>query len=384
MTAIETEMNYTARQKKLAARMREAGVEALMVTHLPNVRYLCGFTGSAGVLLFLAGGGNPGGLNPGGRSHGGRGHKAIFFTDGRYTQQAHEEVRGARVVIGKRGAFVEACEGAQKARAGVLGFEAEHLSYGAYKQLAQEMRGKSQLKPVFGLIEELRVIKDAGEISQIRASVLLAASLFQTALSVIKPGVAESQIAGELELQARRAGAEKMSFDTIVAAGARSALPHGRASTQPVPVEGFIILDYGVILGGYCSDMTRTVHAGPVSRAHRRMYNAVREAQLASVEAVRPGAETGEVDRAGREVLKEAGFDAFFTHSTGHGVGIEVHEPPRIAKGQTQKLVPGMVITIEPGIYIPEEGGVRIEDMVLVTETGHEVLTPTTKELIAL
>jgi Xaa-Pro aminopeptidase len=384
MIKIETEMNYAARQKKLAEALREKGLDALLVTHLANVRYLCGFTGTAGVLLFLAGG---------------RGHKAVFFTDGRYDQQAHEEVRSARVVIGKRPAFVEACEAANKARVGVLGFEAEHLSYQDYKQLGQAMngkssssykpvaqaaRGKSRLKPSFGLMEELRVIKDAGEISQIRASVLLAASLFQTALSVIKPGVSESQVAGELELQARRAGAEKMSFDTIVAAGVRSALPHGRASSQAVPAEGFIILDYGVILGGYCSDMTRTVHAGPVSRAHRGMYNAVREAQTASVAAVRPGVETGEVDRAGRELLKEAGFEAYFTHSTGHGVGIEIHEPPRVARGQTQKLAPGMVITIEPGIYIPEEGGVRIEDMVLVTETGHEVLTPTTKELITL
>jgi Xaa-Pro aminopeptidase len=376
-------MNFTARQTKLASSLRQAGLDALLVTHLPNVRYLCGFTGTAGALLLQTGVRSP---------------KTTFYTDGRYDQQAHEEVQNARVVIGKRAAFIEACEGAYKAKIGVLGFEAEHLSYGAYKQLAdilsrksdsfgqaaRDVRGKARLKPATGLIEELRLIKDAEEVSQIRASVLLAASLFQTALSVIKPGVAEAQIAGELELQARRAGAEKMSFDTIVAAGARSALPHGRASAQAVPGEGFIILDYGVILAGYCSDMTRTVHVGPVSRVHRRMYNAVRDAQLASIKAVRPGAETGEVDRAGREVLKKAGFDAFFTHSTGHGVGIEVHEPPRLARGQTQKLVPGMVVTIEPGIYIPEEGGVRIEDMVLVTETGHEVLTPTTKDLITL
>jgi len=362
-------MNFIARQDKLAASLRKTGLDALLVTHLPNVRYLCGFSGTAGALLLQLGG---------------RSHKAAFYTDGRYTQQAHEEVQSAKIVIGKRAAFVEACEGARKAKIGVLGFEAEHLAFSEYKQLGQFLRGKTRLKPAHGLIEELRVIKDAEEISQIRASVLLAASLFQTALSVIKPGVAEAQIAGELELQARRAGAEKMSFDTIVAAGARSALPHGRASAQAVPAEGFIILDYGVILAGYCSDMTRTVHVGPVAKAHRRMYNAVREAQLASVKAVRPGAETGEVDRAGREVLEKAGFDAFFTHSTGHGVGIEVHEPPRLARGQTQKLVPGMVITIEPGIYIPEEGGVRIEDMVLVTETGHEILTPTTKDLITL
>lgn len=362
-------MNYLARQQKLASAAREAGFDALFVTHLPNVLYLCGFTGSAGTLLLQVSE---------------RSHKLTFYTDGRYTQQAHEEVQNARVVIGKKGAFVEGCEGALKARVSTLGFEAEHLSFGLYKQLAQIVRGKTKLKPGYSLVEDLRLIKDADEVSQIRASVLLAASLFQTALSVIKPGIPETQVAGELELQARRAGASKMSFDTIVASGTRSALPHGRASAQAVPNQGFIILDYGVILASYCSDMTRTVHAGPISRAHRRMYDSVREAQLASVNAVRPGVETGEVDRAGRDVLKKAGFDAFFTHSTGHGVGIEVHEQPRLAKGQKQKLAPGMVITIEPGIYIPDEGGVRIEDMVLVTETGHEVLTPTTKDLITL
>ena len=362
-------MNYISRQKQLAILLRRGGFDALLVTHLPNVLYLCGFTGTAGVLLFQVSD---------------RGHKASFYTDGRYDQQAHAEVKSAKVLVGKKAAFTEACEGAQKAKVRTLGFEADHLSYSAYKQIGITVRGKTRLKPAAGLVEQLRLIKDADEINQIRASVLLAASLFQTALAVIKPGVAETQVAGELELQARRAGAEKMSFDTIVAAGTRSALPHGRASAQPIPAQGFIILDYGVILASYCSDMTRTVHAGPVSRSHRRMYEAVREAQLASIAAVRPGVETGEVDRAGRELLKKAGFDAFFTHSTGHGVGIEVHEQPRLAKGQTQKLAPGMVVTIEPGIYIPEEGGVRIEDMVLVTETGHEVLTPTAKDLITL
>lgn len=362
-------MNYLARQKKLASAMRQGGLEALLITHLPNILYLCGFTGSSGVLVVHASE---------------RSQKLTLYTDGRYTQQAQEEVRDAKIVIGKKAAFIEACEGVLKAKVGVMGFEAEHLSFSAYKQAGEILRGKARLKPSAGMVEQLRIIKDADEISQIRASVLLAASLFKTALSVIKPGVAEAQVAGELELQARRAGAEKMSFDTIVAAGPRSALPHGRASAQAIPGQGFIILDYGVILASYCSDMTRTVHAGPVSRTHRSMYDAVKEAQLASIEAVRPGVETGEVDRAGRDVLKKAKFDTFFTHSTGHGVGIEVHEPPRLASGQTQKLVPGMVITIEPGIYIPDEGGVRIEDMVLVTESGHEVLTPTSKDLITL
>ncbi len=361
-------MNYAARQRNLATQLRESGIEALLVTHLPNVRYLCGFTGTAAALLFCAGERTP---------------KAYFYTDGRYTQQASAEVRNARIIISKKAIMAEACERAEKAKVKTLGFEADHLSYVAYRQLCQIFRGKAKLRPVAGAIEQLRSVKDADEVEQIRAAVLLGSSLFQSALSTIKPGVPENTIAGELELQARRAGAEKMSFDTIVASGLRSALPHGRASSQPVS-DGFIILDYGVILAGYCSDMTRTVYMGHASRTHRRMYEAVKEAQLASIDAVRPGMEVGEVDRAGRLVLKKAGYDAYFTHSTGHGVGIEIHEAPRVARAQTQKLLPGMIITIEPGIYIPEEGGVRIEDMVLVTASGHEVLTPTAKDLIEL
>jgi Xaa-Pro aminopeptidase len=362
-------MNYSARQQKLALQLRQSRVDALLVTHLPNIHYLCGFTGSAGVLLFIAGERKP---------------KLIFYTDGRYTQQAAEQVEGAKVVIGKKAALLEACRGLASARLKTLGFESEHLSHAAYGQLRECVPGKTRLKPLSGAVEDLRAIKDADEIEQIRAAVLLAANLFQTALSTIRPGATESLVAGEMELQARRAGAEGMSFHTIVAAGPRSALPHGRASAQAIPDDGFIILDYGVILAGYCSDMTRTVHVGRASQAHRRMYQAVREAQLASIEAVRPGVEAGKVDEAGRSLLKKAGYGAYFTHSTGHGVGIEVHERPRLARGQTQKLAPGMVITIEPGIYLPAEGGVRIEDMVLVTESGHEVLTPTTKDLIEL
>jgi Xaa-Pro aminopeptidase len=362
-------MNYAGRLKTISSRLRDAGADALLVTHLPNVRYLCGFSGSAGVLVVHAAGSRP---------------RPVFFTDGRYTQQAAEEVQGARVLIAKKPALTEACAALGRTKVKVLGFEANQLSYATYRQIRQALKNNVRLKPLAGAVEEMRLVKDGDEIEQIRASVLLAASLFQIAVSTIRPGLPEGLVAGEMELQARRAGAEKMSFDTIVAAGPRSALPHGRASTQPIPGEGFIILDWGVILASYCSDMTRTVHLGPVSTAHRRMYEAVREAQLASIDAVRPGAAAGEVDQAGRKVLEKAGYGAYFTHSTGHGVGLEVHESPRLAKGQAQKLVPGMVITIEPGIYIPDDGGVRIEDMVLVTESGREVLTPTTKDLITL
>jgi Xaa-Pro aminopeptidase len=362
-------MDYIRRQKRLIAELRHGRLPALVITHLPNIRYLCGFTGSAGVLLVIADE---------------RTSRLSFFTDGRYTSQAATEVRGAKVVIATKPALVEACATVRRAKLKSIGFESEHLSYAGYRLLRSMPGARTRMRPVAGMVEKLRAIKDVDEIQQIRAAVLLGSSLLPAALAAIRPGVAESMVAGELELQARRAGAEGMSFDTIVAAGARSALPHGRASLQPIPGNGFIILDYGVILAGYCSDMTRTVHLGPVSKAHKNMYQAVLDAQLAAIEAVQPGAETGEVDRAGREILKKAGYGAWFTHSTGHGVGIEVHEQPRLAKGQKQRLEPGMVITIEPGVYVPEEGGVRIEDMVLVTESGHEVLTPTTKELITL
>jgi Xaa-Pro aminopeptidase len=362
-------MNYSARQKKLAEALSLARVAAIVVTHLPNVRYLCGFSGSAGVLLV------PSADRPA---------RPIFFTDGRYTQQAADEVQGARVVIGKRAAWAEASVKARQARFKVLGFEAEKLSYAEYQQLAGLLRGRTRLKPLKGTVEQMRLTKDPAEIGRVRAAVELGANLFPSALAAIRPGVPETEVAAELEFEARRAGADGMSFESIVASGYRSALPHGRASVQPIPGNGFIIIDWGVILAGYCSDATRTVHVGPVSKAHQRMYQAVREAQLASIDAVRPGVEAAKVDQAGRQVLKKAGYGAYFTHSTGHGVGIEIHEAPRLAKGQTQKLAPGMIVTVEPGIYIPGDGGVRIEDMVLVTGSGCEVLTPTPKDLITL
>jgi Xaa-Pro aminopeptidase len=212
----------------------------------------------------------------------------------------------------------------------------------------------------------------------------LGASLFDTALKTIRPGVREIEVAAEMEYEARRQGADQMSFETIIASGERSALPHGRASHAVIPREGFVVCDFGVILAGYCSDMTRTVYVGRPSLEERQMYDAVKASQQAAVEAVRPGMSTGEVDQAARKVLQKQGLGRFFTHSTGHGVGLEIHEAPRVAAGQNDILRAGMVITIEPGAYIPGKRGVRIEDMVVVTERGCEVLTPTSKELITV
>jgi Xaa-Pro aminopeptidase len=214
--------------------------------------------------------------------------------------------------------------------------------------------------------------------------VLLGATLFDRALEVIRPGVREAEVAAEMEYAARKAGAQEMSFTTIIASGERSALPHGRASRAAIPAQAFVVCDFGVILSGYCSDMTRTVYVGRPSAEARGVYQAVKQAQQVAVDTVRPGISVGEVDRAARKSLHKSGLAKYFTHSTGHGVGLEIHEAPRVAAGQTEILRPGMVITIEPGVYVPGKWGVRIEDMVVVTEHGCEVLTPTSKELVAI
>ncbi len=228
------------------------------------------------------------------------------------------------------------------------------------------------------------MIKDAAEIERLRRAVKLGSSLFPPMLKTIHPGVSESTVAAKLAYAARRDGAEGMSFETIVAAGVRSALPHGRASAVLIPRQGLIVLDFGVILAGYCSDMTRTVSVGRASAKERGWYAAVLESQLAGIAAVRAGVTAGAVDEAARNVLKKSKLDKYFTHSTGHGVGLEIHEQPRLAAGEKVVLEPGMVLTIEPGVYIPGEGGVRIEDMISVTKTGCDVFTPTTKELITI
>ena len=228
----------------------------------------------------------------------------------------------------------------------------------------------------------MRMVKDPTEIAKIRTACHLGVALFDRLLEVVRPGVSETQVAGELEFEARRLGAEQMAFSTIIAGGPRSALPHGRASQAKLPLRGFVVCDFGVILANYCSDMTRTLHLGRPPKEARRVYEAVREAQQAALDAVKPGTTAGEVDGAARKVLQKLGLGRFFTHSTGHGVGLEIHESPRIAAGQEEPLRPGMVITIEPGAYVPGKWGVRIEDTVAVTESGCEILTPCSKELI--
>ena len=354
------------RQRELLDRLADHKLDALLVPHLPNIRYLTGFTGSAGVLLI------------------GQKGKPIFITDGRYTSQAHEQVEDARIIIGKGAALDAAAQQIVRLKLTNVGIEADTMSVALRSRLIKALPKRVKLKETSGLVEDIRLVKDAGELAAIERAVNLGADILSVALKTIKPGVRETDVAAELEYAARRAGASAMSFETIVASGPRSALPHGKASVARIPERGFVVLDYGVILDGYCSDMSRTVHVGKPSPEARRMYNAVLESQLAGVAAVKAGTTAGDVDYACRSVLRRAKLDRFFTHSTGHGVGLEIHEMPRLARNQETPLAAGMVVTIEPGVYVEGKGGIRIEDMVAVTDEGCDVLTPVSKELIVL
>jgi len=381
-------MDHAGRLLRLQSILPESQLDFLLITHLPNVRYLSGFTGSAAALLV----GEQG---------------ATLFTDGRYIAQAKQEVRNARIVIGSKAPVLAAAEWleAQRRRTAssmvggpfkpsfglsgetssrTLGIDAESLTAGARDRLRAALRGKVRLRSAPPLVERARMVKDPVEIRRIREAVLLGASLLRVARRKIRPGVREFEVAAAMEYEARRKGAEGMSFPTILAAGPRSAIVHGRASQARIPRRGFVVCDFGVILAGYCSDRTRTLHVGQPSRDACEFYAAVLEAQQTAIAAVRPGVTAGQVDEAARSVLRKHKLARWFTHSTGHGLGLEIHEGPRLAAAQPQKLEPGMVVTIEPGAYVPGKWGVRIEDVVVVTASGCEVLTPADKDLIVI
>jgi Xaa-Pro aminopeptidase len=349
--------------------MQARGLGAVLVTHLPDVRYLCGFTGSNAALAVAP-------------------RRTALFTDGRYTGQAREETVGARVVIAKKSALGEACAWLSEAGVERVFFEGEHTTVAQLEAMrkaipASRRRGFFQAAGD-PLVSALRQVKDEDEIAHMRAAAALGVRLFEDVLEKIAPGVTEAAIAAELEYAARLAGAEGMSFETIVAAGRRSALPHGRATAARLPRRGFVTLDFGVILNGYCSDMTRTVHLGRATPQEREAYDAVLEAEQTAVNAARAGASCGDVDEAARGVLRDAGLAKHFTHSTGHGVGLEIHEAPRVGAGQKTRLEPGMVVTIEPGVYLPDAFGVRIEDTIVVRRGEAEILTPAPRGWIEL
>lgn len=363
-------VDHFRRIGQLRRRLTRAGLPGLLVTHLADIRYLSGFTGSSAALAITR-------------------RAARLFTDGRYTSQAAEEVQGAQVETVSNSPAVSAVQWLA-AQPGIdyAGFDP------AFTTVAELARWKaalpSRLRRAFlstlaaPLVEPLRRVKDEDELAIISQAALLGCKLFDHILGFIRPGLTEIEVAAELEHKARLLGAEGMSFETIVASGVRSSLPHGKATAARLPRRGFLTLDFGIILNGYCSDMTRTLYLGKPKSIERETYRAVLEAQEAAIASVATGVSCGEVDEAARGVLRKAGLAEAFSHSTGHGVGLEIHESPRIGAGQTTKLLSGMVVTIEPGVYLAGQFGVRIEDMVAVTGSTGQVLTPAPKALIEL
>lgn len=355
-------MNFALRLERLRERLRTERVDAMVVSHLPNIRYLANFSGSNGLLLVT-------------------GERAIFYSDGRYRQQAEQEVQQAAVVIPAQGRLAAAA-GKALARCRRVALEAEHLSWSDLLQWRTLGGKQTRYLATHHWVEELRAIKEPAEIAAIRAAIEIAAAVFAPTLDSVRAGMREAELAGRLEFALRQAGGEGTAFDTIVASGPRGAIVHGRASDKALQAGELVILDYGVWRAGYCSDMTRTFAVGRASSRARRVYRAVLEAQMAAIAKAGPGASCRRVDAAARQVLKQHGLGQYFVHSTGHGLGLEVHEMPRLARGGAGRLQAGQVITIEPGVYMPGWGGVRIEDVVTITPHGAEVLTHTPKELI--
>jgi Xaa-Pro aminopeptidase len=352
---------FASRRSALERRMSVDKLDAFVVVHLPNVRYLSGFTGSNGLMAILSG-------------------RAVLFTDPRYRLQAAQEVTcSVRVVTGPPLPQVAAL--LRRARSRRVGFEKSRMTVEAHQTLKDALPMRASLEPASGWIERQRMVKSDAEIAAIRRSVELNSKAFEQTVRHIRTGMSEFELAAELDYRVRRRGAEGPAFETIVAAGPRTALPHARPGPARLVKGAPVLVDMGALLDGYTSDMTRMLFLGRPDARMKRAYSAVLEAQLAALDAVRPGVRAQSVDRAARRVLAQYGLERAFVHSTGHGLGLEIHEPPRLGKKEKMLLEAGMAVTIEPGVYLEGSGGIRIEDTIVVTANGCEVLTPTTKAL---
>lgn len=353
--------DFKARRSLLAAAFDPKKLDSLLVTALPNIRYLSGFTGSNGLLC----------VTP---------SESILFTDPRYTVQSAQEVScKVKTITGPLLPAIATYIKSRKYRN--IGFEQSRISFNTYNFLRENLPLGAALVPQQDLVESLRMVKSPSEVESIRRSVQTNSKAFRKALHLLRPGITESAFAAEIDYYMRRYGATGPAFETIVASGQRAALPHARPSSHSIAANQLLLIDMGAVQDGYSSDMTRTVFLGRPAQKWRKAYDAVLEAQLAAVSMVRQGVRADKPDLAARKVLKKFGLDKAFTHSTGHGLGLEIHEPPRIGRKEKTILQAGMVITIEPGIYLEGEGGIRIEDTVLVTPNGCEILTPTSKTL---
>lgn len=362
MDKLSGKVRHIPRQRKLRAALSAQGLDALVVTHPPNILYLCGFSGSAGVLVVFTS------------------RRGILFTDARYTLQAGEESAGVRVSIASGSLLESAGESLRARGARQAGYEKDRMTVSEKSRLSAAAR-RGGLSGRTGIIEALRMVKDQGELAQMAAAACLASAVLTAVLPLVRPGARECDLAAEIEYQMRRGGASAAAFETIVASGPRSALPHARATGRRLRKNELVVLDLGAILRHYCSDLTRTLYLGKAPRRIREWYGAVREAQAAAINALRPGISGQQVDQAARRVLAGHGLEKGFTHSLGHGLGLEVHEAPRLARGQKGRLEAGNVVTVEPGVYRQGIGGIRIEDVVVVTPRGARVLTTVSRDV---
>ena len=345
--------------------LKRRALDCLLVTHPANWYYLTGFTGESGVLAVTAAG-------------------TVLTTDGRFTTQAKEESPGVRVKLQKGSLYGSVGEWLKRQGIRRAAYDPDQWTVTQRKALKKASGAKCREIEAAGVVEHLRMKKDAQELAVMRKAAILAGEVLESVLPQIRPGVRENEIAAEIEYQMRKKGASGVSFETIVASGKRTALPHARPTSKRLRKNELVVLDLGAILGHYCSDITRTVFLGRASKRIRGWYKAVQEANLAAVAAVKPGVTCGEVDAAARDVLKKNRLETYFVHSTGHGVGLEVHEAPRVARGQSVRLEAGNVITIEPGVYVEGIGGIRIEDDVAVRFQGSEILTRVRRDLIEI
>lgn len=349
--------------EKLRKALVEENVDGLLITNDYNRRYMTGFTGSTGVAIVTK-------------------DDAVFITDFRYTEQAKNQVQNFRIVQHDSVIYKEVAAQVEKMGIKTLGFEKDTMTYGMFETYKSLIN--AELIPLSGLIEKIRLIKTEQEINIIKVACEIADNAFSHILEFIKPGVTELEVSNELEFFMRKQGATASSFDTIVASGVRSALPHGVATEKVIEKGDFVTLDFGAIYNGYVSDITRTISVGQPSEKLKEMYQTVLESQLLALEKVGPGMTGIQADAVARDYLTSKGYGEAFGHSTGHGIGLEVHEGPGLSSRSETVLEPNMIVTIEPGIYLPGIGGVRIEDDILITETGNEKLTHSTKDLIIL
>jgi Xaa-Pro aminopeptidase len=359
-----TPMRVAPRIERVVAQFDDAGVDGLLVTHLPNIRYLTGFTGSAAILL----------VTP---------SAVTFVTDGRYGDQATEQLAAAGVVAEIE---VGATSGVQRdvlqrvsRHVHRLGLEAAHVSWASQREFDDTWFCDAELVATIGLVERERERKDDGEVARIEAAAAIADAALASIRHRLGDGVTEREFAFALEAAMHELGADGPSFETIVGSGPNGAKPHARPTERRIGSGDLVVLDFGALVDGYHSDISRTICVGAPTATQERMLEVVTASQAAGVAAVRDGVEASHVDHVCREVIADAGWADAFLHGTGHGVGLDIHEAPRVGSSSDATLAAGQVVTVEPGVYLPEHGGVRVEDTLLVTENGARALTRSPK-----